>query len=511
MSLNKTNVRPIELEASLLSGNLSNDIIESFHCAYLDKNLCYGRLTITSKIIYIYYFISSANLNKTLIQIPIIDITSIEKKQNIVFHNSILIKSKTQDYYLTSFILRDKCYRTIYKLLLENGIIDENHKPLSNINSGSNSVHENNVLFLNIQSDIEEINSCSPNQEKNLNNHINSNKLNPICALSHSIIESEDIEGVLNEINFFEKLKEIHIQRLETVKVRTNYQNFIVKEENLGDIPLHLIFRHLYDYRQTCLELEKGKNFLSSLADLKNDTNLKFINDEVNKDNIPHFFNSTDYINEVFYSKMKADILIKFLEDVNNWINISYDFHYKYTHPCKKVFMGPDKLELDDHYKVFFISPLCLIIEINTYCSGFMLVDTFITIGQYKFESEIFYDEKQKRIAYKTKVSINHAIDFIKPNIFKSRVESEGTKEYSASILEILMPLFKKVLSNQSKSFYDSFMNNSKKNLESSQLKIHDNCSLVIYQNNDKNLYSLMNLILSKLEKLENKIIQLDS
>ena len=54
-------------------------------------------------------------------------------------------------------------------------------------------------------------------------------------------------------------------------------------------------------------------------------------------------------------------------------------------------------------------------------------------------------------------------------------------------------------------------MNNSKKNLESSQLKIHDNCSLVIYQNNDKNLYSLMNLILSKLEKLENKIIQLDS
>jgi len=179
-----------------------------------------------------------------------------------------------------------------------------------------------------------------------------------------------------------------------------------------------------------------------------------------------------------------------------------YEFHYKYTHPCKKVFMGPDKLDIDDHYKVYLISPLSLVIETSAYCSGYMLVDTFVPINQVRFDAEIYYDEKLKRLAYNTKVTISHTIDFVKANIFKSKIDAEGTKEFKCLIDELLLPSYKKVLNNQTKLFYDSFQ----KKAESTSTKMNDNSKFVVYQNNDKNLSMLINHILARLDNLEKRV-----
>jgi hypothetical protein len=502
LSTNKFNVRPLQIEASLLNF-ASDEIIDSFHCSYVEKTVYYGRLIVTSQKLYLHYFAGSLSIYNTIIDINLLEILSVEKRYNIVYDNSILIKTRTQDYLIADLIFRDKCFRSIIKLLVENGIIDENLKPSSNINSETHSVHEN----ANNLNEIEENILNSPFNEKSTDKSIK--PLNLSRSRVNSVSEQENIDMINNEINLFEKLKESNIQRTEQIKTKTNLQNVVIKDEIIGDVPLFIVFKYLYDSRSNCVDMEKGKNFLTSLLETRNDSNIKFINDEVNKDNLPQYFISSEYINELLYSKIKSESLNKFIDDIKNWMVVPYEFHYKYTHPCKKVFMGPDKLEVDDLFRIYFISPLCLIVETYTYLSGFMLMDSFYTFAQTRFESDIYYDDKLKRLAFNTKISISHSIEFTKPNFFKSKIEGEAIKEYTQLVNELILPTMKKILVNQSKLFYESLSNPQK--VESNQLKIQENCSFVIYQNIDKNLYSIVNKLQSKIDQLEKRINELEA
>lgn len=316
--------------------------------------------------------------------------------------------------------------------------------------------------------------------------HLGTSKANPI--------EDEfNITNVLRETNFIEKLNAIHMQRKQAIKHRVNYQNNVVKDHYLGDVPLSVVFKYLMDKKTKCSELGKGKTFFASLLDIRNDYNLRF--EDQDYENIPEFFNSLDYSKDLLFSDPNAENLNQFLEDIKTWTK-SYEFHYKFTHPCKKVFLGPDKLDIHDHYNVIFISPLCLVLETSSTCSGFMLMDTFINVNQIIFESEISYDERLKRFTFNTKVSINQAIDFIKSNLFKGKVESEGIKEFTTLVNDLILPSYKKILTNQSNLFYSSLLteNNPSPKAPAS------------YMNIDSGIFAMLDIVFERLDNLETRL-----
>jgi len=76
--------------------------------------------------------------------------------------------------------------------------------------------------------------------------------------------------------------------------------------------------------------------------------------------------------------------------------------------------MGPDKVDVHEHYKFHFVSPTSLIVEIFSYCSGFMLMDTFYNVIQYRYDSEQVVDENSKELRCKTKVTVCYTIEFVK-------------------------------------------------------------------------------------------------
>jgi len=130
------------------------------------------------------------------------------------------------------------------------------------------------------------------------------------------------------------------------------------------------------------------------------------------------------------------------------------EYEYNYTHPMKKKFMGPSKLDMNDKYKITFLSPLCLIVEISSFMSGFMLMDTFYTVAQYKYEADFFYDRNLKRIAWKTKVSASFAFEFVKECWFRNKIESNGLVENEEYIRDFVLVNAVKVLEERSSEYY---------------------------------------------------------
>ena len=152
-------------------------VIDEYTCALSDKILLQGKLYITNKKLVFYsWFNNSTLFGKTLMEIPLTDITAIEKRYNLIFDNSIAITTRgNAEMFLTSFINRDKCFRHIHTMLVEKGII-KCESPLSKTNSENTSVNQDNVAQENLQLydgiPIEERNSVN-NGVTNANSNIN--------------------------------------------------------------------------------------------------------------------------------------------------------------------------------------------------------------------------------------------------------------------------------------------------------------------------------------------------
>jgi len=193
------------------------------------------------------------------------------------------------------------------------------------------------------------------------------------------------------------------------------------------------------------------------LLELRSDYNIKFENTCENKDILPEYFTNPNYSKDLF-SSLNSDKIKKFLEE-NQEHPLYTDYHYYFTHPLKPVLFGPDKVDVHEHYKIHLVSPTCLIVEIYSYCSGFMLMDTFFTVIQYKYESELVSDPIGNGFHFKTKLNISYAIDFVKTNFFKGKVESEGLKDNEQAINEFVFPKIKSLLEIKSKIHYGEIVN----------------------------------------------------
>jgi len=175
------------------------------------------------------------------------------------------------------------------------------------------------------------------------------------------------------------------------------------------------------------------------------------LEDKNNTITVPEYFNNITYINELL-GNVKKDELKNLLENIEKW-PITRDFRYKFTHPItNKVLFGPDKVNVDEHFKIHFITPLCFIIEIYTYCSGYMLMDTFYNVKQFKYESNFIIQEN--KLKCKTNLTVSYGVTFVKVNPFKGTVESQGLKDNEKSVKEELFPHLIKVLQSKTSNLH---------------------------------------------------------
>jgi len=192
---------------------------------------------------------------------------------------------------------------------------------------------------------------------------------------------------------------------------------------------------------------------------------------------VPINFTNPDLLKQHHVKDVNVEKLKKFLEESVE-LPIFTDYHYYFTHPLKPVFMGPDKVDVHEHYKIHFVSPTCMIVEIFSYCSGFMLMDTFYNVIRYRYDSELVPDENLKQIRFKTKVSVSYSIEFVKMNMFKGRVESEGLKDNELATKEYWMPKIRSILERQSRIYYGGTVDTTapivNQPVQQAQIKAHE-------------------------------------
>ncbi len=187
----------------------------------------------------------------------------------------------------------------------------------------------------------------------------------------------------------------------------------------------------------------ENKTYLVKLAEIKQDYYLELIQ-RGNYENIPKYYltNSMEDL-KYFLNENKS-------ENVNKKIT----YKIKYIHPIlKKRFGGPSKLEVEDEINIFIISPFCFIVEISSYLSGFMLIDTYVSTLRFIYTSKI--NENNNRYLFHTKLKIHLNIKFIKDTWFKTKIKSDGISDNNEFIKDIFLPFIKDILEKVNKNKKD--------------------------------------------------------
>lgn len=430
------------------------NFIESFSCALNEKILLQGKIYVTNKKLVFYsWFNNSTLFGKTLIEIMHEDITNILKLSGNLFDNSMIIVTKTTKFEFGSVIKRDSVVASLReRVFTEHGLEIPQTGDNISVAGESKDLNKNKI----ISRENSEINTPPRLSQSLVDLEVPKSKSEPISShnslpnsLSNSkgtsperkkevlIIESK-IEKNVKETDLINKLILLNGERLKKFNEenKRNFHTTPVLNQTLGESPPSIIFKCLYDPDEVCLELKKGKNFVHSYMEIQQNYNISFNKIDLEKWNskIPKYIkNPENYLLSTLESA----------EGINDYLENSpyemIEYKYIYTHPIlKKQFMGPSKLEVDDLFRIYFVSPLCLIIEIEGHLSGFMLMDTFYTILQYKFD--FIPSLENGRIVYNAKISANYQLEFTKTNMFKDKVKTQSTAEIENTVKTFMIP-----------------------------------------------------------------------
>jgi hypothetical protein len=238
------------------------------------------------------------------------------------------------------------------------------------------------------------------------------------------------MDEVINKINgFHEKaIKGLYSSN----EICKQFNGTYVKDKQLGDIPIHLIYQ-LYDNNRDCKVYGKHLSFIRSLMDIRKDYNIIY-------NNLTPDIKAPDYFHKPrsYQQNLKSH---EFILNLDNEFPKILKYEYTYTHPvAKKSFMGPSKLNMFDTYKIILVSPKCLIVEITSYISGFMLMDTFFNTTQYRYDADISFDSDSGRFIHNTKANFSFLVTFVKDSWLKSKIESGGIEENREYMTEFMLP-----------------------------------------------------------------------
>ena len=122
-----------------------------------------------------------------------------------------------------------------------------------------------------------------------------------------------------------------------------------------------------------------------------------------------------------------------------------------------------------DSYKIIFISPICLIIDIKGESGGFSGLDCFYSAIRYKFDMELNDDLTLKKTLYNSYFGIN----FIKSSWLKSKITCSGFEQDEEGFNVFYSPLIIKEL-NASIKKYCKGMPLKTINLKNKKIKSED-------------------------------------
>ncbi len=423
MEINYKNVikckNKVQLYEDIFIIETDEKILEKFSCTLKIKNTLQGTLYLTNKklVFYSSFNISSPS-SKTLIIIPNIDVLFINKKDN-----SIELKAENETFLFGSLLYPDSCYE-----LMEKTFFNE----YSNLKANKKETEMNNNIL--------KTNSLKKPKIKNKFS-FEEIKLPNIKSYTNLKIKKfkDDLQKNNKDIpKYIEEIKNINKINLNNF-LKNNKRDLIEDfEYNLdcGNLSLPIIFNLLYNHNIN-LPFFENKSYLVKLAEQRQDYYLDLIH-RGNYENIPKYY-KTNSIEDLKNYKMEN------LKNQN--LNHKITYKTKYIHPIlKKRFGGPSKLEVEEETNIFIISPFCFIVEISSYLSGFMLVDTYFSIVRYIYTTKI--SEKNSSFSFKTKLKINLSIEFIKETWFKSKIKSDGISDSHELIKDVFLPLVKKIFEN---------------------------------------------------------------
>ncbi|MCQ2815809.1 MAG: GRAM domain-containing protein, partial [archaeon] len=376
-------------------------LINTFSCAFKESILLQGKLHVTAKNIYFKSPFKSGTLfgkGGTILQIPFSEIKEITKKSNLkIFPNSIQIITCKGKLTFTSFLARDKCFDLI-----------------------------NETLNKYKQNEPNEENQKEGEAEANQGNNKNKSGRKKLKI-------SKRINNILTETDFYAAIDKIHNERMEAIIKEYRKNEFFLDssefkytyiEEKFKKTPPCVIFNSVFNASSEIEELGKTKCFYESLFILRNDYDISLTKD-TEESNIPLYFSDYEYFISKF-ANIDKDELSSFLDDVSKW-NYRYKFSIRLIHPiAKKIFMGPEKVGLNEIYIAYFISPKCFIVEELSYGFDFPFADTFVNVTQYEFLTDIKLINSKAMLQFDTKCTIRHLVKFIKSAMMKGAIESNG-------------------------------------------------------------------------------------
>ena len=412
-------------------------IIDSFSCAYKDKILLQGKLILTNKkIVFESLFNPNTLFGKggTKLIIPLEKIKKVSKKSNLkIFQNSIEIETDKGVLFFTSFLFRNQCYNLIMEQL--KNVINDKKDDEDKKEEEENNLGDKNSKFTKLK-----------------------------------LKKSKQITKLLQEIDFYNRIDKIHNERLELFN-KTYYDQkagiFIpidkfpqkyIDNEPLENCPLSIVFTYLWNPYTPIEEYEHNKGFYESILIDRNDIDIQFNDmkdDENNIDNVPQYFSDNEFTLSLL-SNFNKDDLDKFIKEIETWKHI-YQYTYKYIHPIKKYFIGPDRVGENDNIKIYFISPKLLVVDLLSKGSDFPYCDTFIPITQYRFETELKFNEKKGKFEFHTTFSCYFIVHILASSMFQSTLESTGYSQAHDSIKFNFFEKMKTICENQSELFIEMF------------------------------------------------------
>ena len=215
-------------------------------------------------------------------------------------------------------------------------------------------------------------------------------------------------------------------------------------------IPTNIIYHSLYDPETKC-QLSNGKlNFILHTFSINKDYDIKYDKNSLDNQSLPKFYKMSFKESVKLFIESNNSI-IEYIKDLKNYPKI-FEFQYNYQHPIPNpTFMGPKLLNYIDSYKIIFISPLCLIIDIKKTSNGFRGIDCFYCAIRHKFDMEMSND----LVLQKTIYNVYFGVNFIRTSWIKGKIESSAMEEALNGFSGVYLPLITKELNYTIKKYYD--------------------------------------------------------
>jgi len=344
---------------------VSEPPIDSFACAVSWKILLQGRIYVTKTKICFHSFFNNNTIigGETKILIPIEDVQNIEKRYNAwIFDNSIAIKTKTTEFFFTSFVYRDRAYDLLEKCLKDFRLANKSEEILKPI-----SLNEGGNIEIQQNSSVKE---------------------------------------------FLDKLKEIENERYEKIKGLIMQKTGTVTCDESFNCPMQMFFNAVY------VEGSKARNIADEISENKD---LQVIKDPVH----PKFFTSLKEAIGLYYNLPKSD-QDEYLNAVRNMplTNESRKKYVHMLKNGLPIPFFPDRCTIEEEGTYYYVSPVYLIYQSKSATSGVPYGDYFYSYFQahVKQITEILPNNE---IRYKVHTKNTLLNDFFKDTVFKNKIDTE--------------------------------------------------------------------------------------